>query len=190
MTIDIETLGFTEAEIQQRVIDQIVKELLCQWRHEDDEEGCYMGQSALRNKLDAEIKTQIDNEVSRLGESYVHPAITENIESLVLHETNHWGEKNGREFTFVEYIVDRAEKFMTEEVNHNGKTKKETDTYSWKKSGTRIEYAIDKHLQYGIERAMQQILEGANKTLVDGIATACKMKLEELGKQLKVNVKF
>ena len=190
MTIDIETLGFTAEEIQQRVIDKIAEELLCQWRCDGDGEANYSGPSELRNKLDAEIKKQINDEVTRLGEDNIHPAIRKKIESLILCETNHWGEKKGKEFTFVEYIIHRAEEFMKDDVDHNGKARGKSDSYSWKKAGTRIEYAIDKHLQYAIERAMEQILEGANKTLVDGIAKACKMKLEELGKQLKVNVKF
>lgn len=187
MSINVEELGFSQSELQERVIDQIVERLLYKWIEYDPEDGGYSGQSEFYRKLDDEIKKRIDGVVTQIGEAHVLPVITEKIESLVLQKTNEWGEKKGEAVTFVEYLIHLSEKFMTEPVNHCGKTKKQ-DSYNWRKEGTRIEYAIDKHLQYAMEKAMKQILGDANNILTEGLAKAARIELENIGKKLSFNV--
>mgnify|MGYP001609874141 FL=1 len=81
----------------------------------------------------------------------------------------------------------RAEAYLKEELDHNGKTKAED--YNWKKSGTRIAYLVHEHLQYSIQTAMKEALTTANSAIVGGIEQAVKIKLAEVAASMKVELK-
>lgn len=98
-----------------------------------------------------------------------------------------WGEKIGESFTFTEYLVKRAEKYMIEPLDRHGKTK-EQEGYSWRKYSTRITYLIEKYLQSSIERAMQDAMAVANKSIAVGLEQAVKDAIKEVGDKLTVKV--
>lgn len=190
MDINYEALGFTQEELQQRVVDQVTERLLSQYvpAEYDDDPGGYTGSSELHKKLYSEIQSRIDSEVTRIGDEHVLPVVRDRIETLVLKETNEWGENKGKEYTFIEYLISRAKDYMLEEVDHQGKSRKNNSYGSWTKSGTRIAHTIDKYLQSSVEKAMKEVLENANETLVEGLVKTCEMKLVEISKSLKVSV--
>jgi hypothetical protein len=103
------------------------------------------------------------------------------VEGIVLQRTNEWGEKTGKSVTFTEYLVERAEAYMTEKVDYQGRSKAEVrDSYGWKPNQTRIVSLIDQHLQYGIATATEQALKSANERIAEGIKDAVAMKLQEV----------
>ena len=51
--------------------------------------------------------------------------VTAYVESFCLTETNKWGKKTGKSMTFTEYLVQRAELYLTEKVDLRGKAKGE-----------------------------------------------------------------
>lgn len=91
--------------------------------------------------------------------------------------------------SFLEYLVDRAEAYLTEKVSFDGKTKAESRGYSWNGTQTRLSYLVDRHLHYSIEKAMKNALANANKAIVQGLEDTVKLKLGEIQKSLKVTVK-
>lgn len=190
--IDLQELGLSEAEIQNRVVDAICKQLLTErvtgrdYDHEQDYD--YASESQFAKQLEKRVTDTIDATVKKIGDAHILPNIEAHIEKLTLQKTTSWGEKQGDPKTFVEYMVERAESYMTEEVNHSGKTKKQ-DSYSWRKAGTRIEHEIDKYLQYTITTAMKKILAEANNILADGIKKGVEIRLNDMVKSLTVTVK-
>lgn len=180
MNIDIESLGFTKEELQNRVLDR-----LCE-RIEGDN---IVDGETFATKLNAIVKKQIDATVTALAEKHILPNVAAYIETLCLQETTKWGEKRGEKLTFIEYLTSRAEAYLREEVNHAGKAKNETDGYSWNKSQTRIAHMVNQHLHYSIETAMKDAVSAANSAIVEGIEKTVKIKLEEISKTLKVTVK-
>jgi hypothetical protein len=187
MNLDIEALGFTKEELRQRVIDTIASNLLNELVSEPGGEEDYK-QTKLAKQLKAAVMQRTDEAVAALADKYVIPNATQYLENLCLQETNKWGEKTQKKLTFIEYLVKRAEAYLTEEVSYDGKVKGQ-DGYQWRASGTRISYLIHSHLQYSIETAMKAALSDANKTIVGGLEQAVKIKLAEIAAQLKVDVK-
>jgi hypothetical protein len=92
--------------------------------------------------------------------------------------------------TFIEYLVARAEAYLREDVNFDGKSKDEHSGYSWSKSQTRIVWLVNKHLQYSIESAMKDAVKTINDAVTEGLEKTVKVKLEEIAKGLKVNLKM
>ena len=144
--------------------------------------------SSFKRKLDAEIKKGIDAAVTALADKHILPHAATMIENITLQETNKWGEKTGQNMTFVEYLVQRAEAYMTEGVNYEGKSKDEARGYSWTGTQTRITHMVHEHLHYSIETAMKQSLKDANSSICKGIEEAVKIKLAEALQGLKTTV--
>lgn len=186
MELNLEALGFTKEELQQRVVDQLCKELMTNLAYEENEE--YPIDSEFGKKLKAVVKLHIDDTIMAIAQIHIFPKVSEYIENLTLKETNKWGEAKGQSLTFIEYMVQRAEAYMIEKVDYNGKAKGQ-DSYSWKGTQTRLSHLIHQHLQYSIENAMKAALTEANSHIAKGLEETVKIKLAEISKSLKVGLK-
>jgi len=187
MEITLESLGLSKEEIQNRVIDQIVRSALSTVDMDEDGDEIAIRSKFARTIEDA-CRARIDQKINELGDLHVLPNIDRYVETLTLQETNRWGEKKGSSVTFVEYMVERAEAYITEPVNFEGKTQAEAGGYGWSKSQSRISHMIHRHLHYSIETAIKNMLKDANANIVGGLEAALKAKLEELQKAIKIAV--
>lgn len=183
-SIDIEALGLSRDEIAERIVQRAADRLLEGWGVDEDGDT-YRTDSRLARKLQAAIAKQIDAKVEELAEKTVLPMIGDSVENLCLQETNRWGEKTGEKLTFREYLVKRAEQYMLEDVNFEGKPQGR-DSYSWSKASTRVAFMVNSHLHYSIESAMQEAVANANSQVKDGIEKAVKIALGKIVTSLKV----
>ena len=189
MSIDIASLGFTKEELQERVIERICEQLLTGMEYDPDSGDEFQVASTFRRAIDARVKEQINATINAIAEREVLPNVASYIENLTLQETNTWGEKKGEPVTFTQYLVGRAQSYMQEEVSRDGKSKAESDSYSW--SGTkqtRITYLIHQHLHYSIQTAMKDALQVATGEIAKGIHETARHKLNEIAASLKVQV--
>ncbi len=189
MDITLEALGLTKKAVEEKVIEVAVERLLSGATYDESGNVEYID-SKLHDKMKALVKERIDETVNIFGEKHILPNVSEYIQNITLEKTNQWGEKQGDGKTFIEYLVQQAENYMTEEVDADGKTKKEHrggGSY-WTGSTTRIVYMIDKHLNYEIKEAMKQALVNANSSISMGIQEAVKMKLAEIQESLSISV--
>jgi hypothetical protein len=189
MELSLEALGITTEELQDRVIDKIVGRILTnrEWDYETEEE--YESNSDFARKLKKRVQEMIDQKINDMADKHILPNVSQYIENLTLQETNKWGEKKGESVTFIEYLANRAEEYMREEVDLDGKGKGEQASYSWSGSKqSRITYLIHRHLQYSISEAMKNALKIANASIADGIQETVKMKLAEVVNGIKLSV--
>ena len=188
MATDLEALGFTKEEIAERVIDRITASILTTGATDEDGYG-YEVPSEFKRDLDKAVKARIDAEVTRIGDEHILPHIADLIDGVTLQQTNQWGEAKGEPVTFTEYLVERAEAYMTEPVDYNGKTKKESGNFSFSAKGTRVAYMIDKHLHYAIDTAMKKALADANATIAKGLNESVRTAIKNLTVNVKTEVK-
>lgn len=189
MALDIESLGFTKEELQERVIERICRQVLESTGYDPDSGEEYPVESTFKRAVDQRVKETINTSINELAEKYVLPNVAQYIENLTLQATNKWGEKVGEPVTFIEYLTQRAEAYMQEKVDFQGKSKDENNGYSFNGTQTRITHLVHQHLHYSIETAMKQALAIANSSIASGIQETVKLKLDELSKNLSVQVK-
>jgi len=182
----LEALGISAEDLTNRIVDKAVDCLLSETAFDEDDDE-YVVPTDLKRRLDKAVKAQVDTKIAALAEQHVLPRVSEMIENLTLQETNKWGEKTGASLTFIEYLTQRADAYMQEPVNHNGKTKAE-ETYNWSKSTSRVAYLINSHLHYSIEAAMKAALKDANSSIAKGLEDAVKTALQQATARLKVAV--
>lgn len=189
MSIDLQALGFTQEELQDRVIDQIVERVLTGAYFDEDGDEV-LRSSKFAGELNKRIKSMIDAKVDAIANEHVLPGVHSYIENITLQKTTSWGEKEGKPFTFIEYLIHRAEVFMKEDVDGEGRTAAECSqrSHSFYKRGTRVVQMIDKHLSDSIKTAMEKALADANSQIANGITHAVKTNLNEILGKLKVAV--
>lgn len=188
MSLDIEALGFTKQELQDRVVEAVSRKVLESVGY--DEDGDEVGtESKFAKTVEKRVRAHIDASINALAEKHILPNVATYIENLTLQETNQWGEKRGKQVTFIEYLTQRADAYMREEVNYEGKAKTEANGYSWSKTGTRVAFMVDKHLHYSIESAMRDALAKANSSIVEGLKKAVEVGLDNVRAKLTVDVK-
>lgn len=184
--LTLEALGLDQEKLAAKLVDRLAQNMLTSINYDEDGEE-WFNTSPFSKKLDQLLKARLDQIVTDLADKHVLPRVNEMVEGLVLQQTNQWGEKVGSPVTFTEYLVQRADAYMREEVNYNGKTRAE-DSYSWSKHTTRIAYMVHQHLHFSIERAMKQALNDANSSITGGLENAVKLALAEAQAKLKVTV--
>jgi hypothetical protein len=175
--LNLETLGITKEELTNLVVERIAKNML-------DTSGWDWDA-----RIDKLIREKIDARVKEIGDTVVLPLCSAKIEDLIIRETNKYGEETGKSKTFVEYLVARAEAYITEKVSDAGKSKAEDgNDYNWRGSQTRITHMVHSHLQYHIKAAIEAALKDMNSKVALGIAETVKLQLGAVMNGLKVNV--
>ena len=187
MEITLESLGFTKKQLQEKVIEHAVEKLLSGVTYDEDGNTEAID-SKLQEKMRRLIVDKIEETIKIFAETNVLPNVQKYVEEIKLQQTNQWGEKKGENISFTEYLIKRAEAYMLEKVDNEGKSQKELP-YSWLGIQTRIAYMVNKHLHHSIEIAMKNALQIANSTLVAGIEDTVKIKLQEIVDSIKCSVK-
>lgn len=186
----LESLGVSAEDLITRIVEKATEELLSSTAYDEDGEptgGRY--RTDLARRIEANIQKHVDAKINALAEEHILPNVSAYIEGLTLQETNRWGERTGQKLTFIEYLTQRADAYMREEVNFEGKSKAENGSgYSWSKASTRVAYMVNKHLHYSIERAMTEALTLANSSIAQGLEEAVKIGLANATAGLKVSV--
>lgn len=184
--MNLKELGFTQEELQNRVIEKIASDML-ETMVVDEDGNPSPDSSAFHQKLEKIIKERIDASIREVAEKEVLPNVTKYIEELTLTETNRWGEKQSKPITFIEYLVARCDAYMREEVDYQGKSKEQNgNSYGWRGTQTRVAHLIHEHLHYSISRAMEEALKNVTGSISKALGETAKIKLQEAVESLKV----
>ena len=185
--ITLEELGIDKEEMLERTAQVLADKLL--HRYEDDgDDGEYPVATDYQKRVEQIVKEKIDDSITKIAAKHVLPRMKKYMEDFCLQETTAWGEAVGDPMTFTEYLVKRAEYYMTEKVDGSGKNKQESSEYHWRGEQTRIAHMVHRHLHYNIGEAMKTILKDANNILVEGIRETIATQLEIVKKKLQVEI--
>lgn len=186
----LKTLGINKDEALRLVVERAASKLLT-GKFIDEDGNTITDDTPLHQLLQKKIKDQIDEVANRVIGEAIGPRIEQMILDVHLQRTNQWGEKKGEPITFTEYVVHRAEKYMTAKVSWDGLTKEESrNSLSWKGQQTRIAYLINRHIHNAIEQGVKATLKDATSYIAQGLAETTRMKLTEAAAALKIDPKI
>lgn len=189
MSFDLESLGITKEELQERVVERVADQLLTGVGYDHNSDMEYTTASQFQREMDKLIKARIEATINAIAEREVLPNVASYIENLTLQHTNTWGEKQGAPISFIEYLIKRANEYLQEKVNYQGQGKDEANGYSWSGTQTRITHLVNSHLHHSIETAMKQAMAQATGEVAKGIHETTRLKLNEIAGKLKLEVK-
>jgi len=189
----LEAIGLTSEELQTRVVDRIAKSLMTSAVTDTDDEGeefTYVGETQFAKTMRKLVKERIDAKVAEIAERTVLPGVGELIENYTLQATNVWGEKTGQSLTFIEYLTQRADAYLREEVDSDGHSKEEARGSWYGGKQKRIAFMIHKHLHYHISQAMTNALRNVTSSIAASLEETVKIKLAEAVKGLSVKTEI
>lgn len=173
-TVDMEALGLDAKRIEDRVVDQLVENL----SQTDDYES----------RIQELVMKRIDSAIEAIALKHVLPNMQEYVEAFTLKRTNLWGEKTSSSMTFTEYLVKRANDYLAEQVDSEGKSKSESTSHYFRAKQPRVVHLIDQYLHYHISDAMKSALQTINESIAGGLEAAIKESIKRLQSNLKVAV--
>lgn len=188
MSIELKDLGISNEDLTNRVVEQIAEKMLFGLTDTDEDGNVLETSTRFQDQMKTRVAEKIDQSIEEIAGRNVIPEMSNIIENYCLQETNNWGEKRGEPVSFTEYLIARAEAYLSEMVDHTGKPKGR-DSYSWQPKTTRVVFLIEKHLHYSISQAMEGALRQANSTIAGGIEAAVKKSVRDIQDKLKVTVK-
>lgn len=190
MQIDLSSLGLTVEDVRERVIQQITNSFLTTTVADEDGEPVVIV-SHFRNEIKKLIQDSVVASVERLAAPVLEQSINTYLDGFKIASTNTYGEPKREPETITEYIVRRANEYLTEGVNWQGKSKKDyrpSDSYNFKAETTRVAYLVDKRLNEEIAKAMTEALKTANESITAGLKSAVNFELNKINAKLKGNV--
>lgn len=186
---DLKTLGLSERELQDRVIAHIADLILSSKSYDEDGDPVENA-SKFKQQIVALVQKRINEKLADVAEKYVLPKVSEFIEDLKLTATNQWGEKTGKTKTFIEYLTERAEAYLREPVNRDGKTQEECrarcDTFT--AEAPRLTRLVNDHLAREIKISMDEAVKTAHGGLSKALAETAAIQLGKIAQSLKVAV--
>lgn len=186
----LEALGITREDVLACTVKELAKQILGQ-----DDEGEYESPN-LEAMVSRETRKFIDEKVMETVRAECDKAFTPLIESRLadytFQQTNSWGEKLGRTLTITEFLVQRIDAYMMEEVDSNGRSQEECRARhdSFYKKGTRVSQAIDRYFEISMKTAMDQVLKDGASILTEGIKKAAEGALGDIHKRLTARVEI
>ncbi len=186
--IDLATLGIDQEKLQALIVKEVAERVLATAGYNEDGNESYRT-SRFGKALEKLVADTIDSKIQEMAEAHLLPRVGEYIEGVMLQQTTKWGERVGQPMTFLEYLTQRAEQYLVEQVDYQGKSKAEQGGYSFTGIQNRITYMVNAHLHRAIETMMKDALTLTNTALAEGIEATVKAKLKEITESIKIGVK-
>lgn len=189
---DLESIGLTQEELQNRVVSAIVGRLLTTSAFDWEEDCEYPTNSQFSRKLTEGIQAAIDAKFESLVASNIVPVIATKVDELVIQRTNLWGEKKGAPVTFLEYLIERADQVMAEPLDKQGRTRAECErggnSFYEVKGSNRIAAAVDKCLTTHLQECANTLVKEAQTKVAASLGEVLKSALIDAQSKLKVTV--
>lgn len=180
--MDLKELGFTKEELQDRIVERCCEEVL------GGDQDRFEFSDTVEKRIREEMKTRVDEVITRKCEEAMQPIIDEGIAKAVIQITNQYGEAKGEALTLKEYLVKRANDYLMDNVDRVGKTKTESNEYGWRADQTRVCFLLDQYMGTHVQAAMKEAVADLNQLIIGGIEKTVQQKLKEISENLSVAV--
>lgn len=184
----LEALGVSTEDLANRIVDQAVDTLLSSTGFNPDTEEETRYESRFKREIEARVQKAVDQKIAALAEVHVVPRVGEMIEAAEMRKTNNYGEPTSPPMTFKEYIAHRAEAYMAESVDSQGRAKGEGDSYNWRASGPRLTVLMKMYIQETMERHAKAAVTDVNKAIAQNIEKAAKDAITAAAAAIKVSI--
>lgn len=185
----LEALGITAEDLTQRIVDQAVDNLLRSTGYDEDGKECGSYATKFKKEIEARVLKAADEKISAIAAVHLIPRVGEMIEQADMRQTNRYGEPITPKLTFKEFIAARAESYMSEDVDSNGKSKAESgDSYNWRTNGPRLTVCMRMYIQQTMETAAKAAVNDVNKVIAENIKKAAVQAINQAAASIKVSV--
>lgn len=189
----LEALGISAEALGDRIVDQAVETLLSATGFDPDTEQESRYETRFKKEIEARIKKAVDEKIAALADVHLVPKVGELIDTADLRKTNQYGEAKSPSMTFKEYLAHRAETYMTEDVDYNGKSRadlaaRNESEYNWRASGPRLTVLMKMYIKEAMEKAAKEAVTDVNKVIAKNVEKAARDAIASAASALKVAI--
>lgn len=184
----LETLGITKEDLIERIVGRAVNEMLSSSGFDPESDSDVSYESKFQRAIQERVQKAVDLKISQIAEIHLIPKVGQIIENLNLRRTNNYGEPKGEPMGFVEYIASRADAYMSETVNSDGKSKEESSGSFWRGSNTRVAHLVRCYIQSTLESHAKAALKDVNAVIVKGFEKAARDAITAAASAVKITV--
>ncbi len=184
----LEALGITAEDLTQRIVDQAVENLLNASGYDPENDTEVRYESRFKKEIEKRLLSAVDQKISALAAEHIVPRVGEMIEQASMRKTNGYGEPKGEPMSFKEFIASRAESYMSEDVDSNGKSKAEGDSYNWRSCGPRLTVLMRIYIRDTLEAHAKTAVNDVNKVIAKNIEKSAIDAIHAAANALKVSV--
>jgi len=181
MSVTLEQLGLSVDGVRDVIVSKVSDELFEQLSRENGEDI----EARILKDVRARVEELMEERIDKVIGEAIEPRINEIVDNLVFQETNNWGEPKKPPMSLREKALNLAEQWMSEPVNYNGESKKQS-TYNWSAHGTRIIHMVERRLQHTIDEAVKAAVADVNSKIAGGIAAAVKQTMTDVLSKTKI----
>lgn len=187
MNLTLEALGLTQEEAQERVIEQMAKEILGS-TDPDDVSNYY--KKRIQERLSERIDRMITEQVRIVADAAIGPDVEKLVREFVIQETNTYGEKKGEPITLTEHVIRQVKAHLDERVDEKGRAKEQAG-YGFEPKGTRLAFLVRSFLDDGIRDGVRSALSEGMGVAKEGMVRVVKETLArmQLGLSVTTDVK-
>ncbi len=192
MELSCEDFGLTKEEMLDRLITKMAESFLgMDMENEGPSEDSRFSKTTVLKHIQNMIKEQVEKSVSAIADEHVLPRVDEIITGMVIQTTNQFGEKKGSSKTLTEFVVETAENYLSEEVDSQGKNRKQATQYgsTFKPAQNRLMHAVNSHIKDKLNTALTNATKDVHKTFSDGVALAVDKMLKDMRVSFMATVK-
>ena len=188
----LQALGISPETLGDRIVDQAVETLLSAtgFDPEYDQEVSYA--SRFQKEIASRIQKAVDAKIAALAEEHLVPKVGELIENSDLRKTNSFGEPTSPSMTFKEYLASRADVYMSENTDWQGRSKDEAtarnDGHNWKVAGPRLVVLMQLFIKESMEAAAKSAITDINKVIAKNIEQAAAAAIAAAANAVTVSV--
>lgn len=184
----LESLGLNLETLGDRIVDQCVSVILHGTSFDPDTEEPVCYDTKFKNEIRKRIQDAVDAKIAAVAGEHILPKVGELIEHAEFREHSRYGEPTGPALTFKEYIAARAGKYMSENVNYEGRSKEEATEYSWKAEGPRLTVLMRLHIRETLEKHTKIAMSDVNKSIAKNIESAARDAITAAAAAIKVSI--
>jgi hypothetical protein len=189
MQFDFEALGLSKEDVQERLIETLADRMLKAKGWDDDGDEISLP-SSLKTQLESLITKRLDLAVQSAFDRVVPTSIDDYVANYKIQQTNPYGQPEGPQQTFVEFIAGRVNEYLLELVDGSGVSQREAKAkgnswYGSGKSQNRINFMLDIRLAGAINEGIEKAFADTKGLLANGIQAAVLAHLKQFGETLK-----
>ena len=179
--MNIDQLGISQETLVNMVVDKIASSILDS-RIEGDDFSSHVElqfEKRVGEQVKKAIEQGIEKVIGQTTQDAIENAVRTMVDSTTFTETSRYGEPKKPPITWREMLVSKAEHYLSEPVDSDGKPKGQGG-YDSRYDATRAAWLIYRYMGKELHDAAAKMLANANAQIVGGMKKAIEQKLSEI----------
>lgn len=177
-------LGITPEAVLVIAVEKVVAEVMAAHFPYDGADEHTARHSTFEAQLSRRVHARLDAAINAKVAEVIGPWARGHVATMILNQTNAFGEQNGPQITLTEYIAKRADEFIHEKVDHQGNSQQEV-----KRNPNYSEYSRNDSSSFKTPRIVHVINAQVGDLIRDDVKKGVGEVIGKFGKEFTASIR-